>query len=149
MTVVDPSTSVGKIRLRVGDWQDLPLLSDEVIESAITDCNGNLPRAAKLCAQYILAILSFKTHKKIAQLEVWTGEQFKNYLQFIQMTILNPQLADIAPIPYGVSGTELHPLIQFQQDWNKQYAVTQSQQLAYDASISPNDGSRYGLLGGS
>lgn len=149
MTVIDPSTSVGKIRLRTGDWSDLPILPDTVIESAIDDCGGNLPRAARLCAQYILATLSFKTHKKIAQLEIWSGEQFRNYVQFLNMTVLNPNFADIAPIPYGASGTELHPLIQFQQDWDKQYSATQSQQLAFDASMSANDGSRFGILGGS
>jgi hypothetical protein len=120
MTVIDPSTPVGKIRLRVGDWSDLPILPDSVINSALTDCGDNVPRAAQLCAQYILATLTFKTHKKLSSVEVWSGEQFDNYIQFIKTTILNPNFMSVAPIPYGFGGDE-NPLIAFVDTWNTEF----------------------------
>jgi hypothetical protein len=121
MTIIDPSTPLGKIRLRVGDWSDLPILPDTVINSALTDCQNSVPRAAALCAQYILATLSFKTHRKLAQLETWSSEQFKQYKEFLQLTVLNPHMMTASPVPYtGTVDTE-HPLIVFVNDWNKSY----------------------------
>jgi hypothetical protein len=146
--VIDPTTNVGKLRLRVGDVSDIPFFPDSVYEATLTDEDDNLPRAARRMAQYILGTLSAKTHRKLAQLEVWGQEYFDNYVKFIKLTILNPMFMDISPVPYG-SGSEeqVHPLIQFQQDWNKNYAITQSNQMALDADNSPNDGSRLGALG--
>lgn len=118
MTVLDPSTPVGKIRLRVGDWKDLVILPDAVIESALSDCSDNVPRAAALCAQYILATLTTKTHRKLQQLETWSGEQFSNYVAFLKLTVLNPNLMTIAPIPYSGMIEDTHPLMQFVEDWN-------------------------------
>lgn len=118
MAVIDPSTAVGKVRLRIGDWSDLPILPNVVIESALTECEQNVPRASALCAQYILATLSFKTHRKLAQIETWSGEQFKNYVQFLHTTILNPNMMTIAPVPYSGMIDETHPLIEFVEEWN-------------------------------
>lgn len=120
MTVIDPSTPIGKIRLRVGDWADLPILPDSVYQSTLDECGGSVPRAAQQCAQYILATLTFKTHKKLSTVEVWSGEQFDNYVKFLQTTILNPNLMSVAPIPYGFNGPE-NPLIEFVECWNEQY----------------------------
>lgn len=120
MPVIDPSTPLGKIRLRIGDWADPPILADTVIQSALTDCGDDVPRAAQLCAQYILATLTFKTHKKLSTVEVWSGEQFDNYVKFIQTTILNPNLMSVAPIPYGF-GSGVHPLIEFVESWNQEF----------------------------
>ena len=118
---IDPTTNLGKIRLRTGDWQDLPILPDVVIESAPTDCNDNVPRAAALCAQYILATLTAKTHRKLSQLETWSGEHFENYVKFLKLTILNPHLMGTAPIPYSGSADEVHPLTAFTEEWNSAY----------------------------
>lgn len=120
MTTIDPTTPLGKIRLRIGDWQSLPILPDSVIQSTIDDCQGNVPRAASLCAQYVLGTLTAKTHRKLANIEVWTNEQFDNYVKFIKLTILNPHNMSIAPIPYSGS-TQDHPLIVFTADWNAAY----------------------------
>jgi hypothetical protein len=120
VTIVDPSTPLGKIRLRTGDWQDLPLLPDAVIQSALDDCNGNVPRASSLCAQYILATLTAKTHRKLAQVEIWGREQFDNYVTFLKTTVLNPHLMSISPIPYA-GAAETNPLVEFMEEWNKSY----------------------------
>jgi hypothetical protein len=121
--IIDPSTPIGKIRLRIGDWQDLPILPDTVLQSALDDCGGSVPRAAALAAQYVLGTLTAKTHRKLANLEVWSNEQFSNYVAFIKLTILNPHTMSVAPIPYS-SSTQDHPLITFTADWNAAYAPT-------------------------
>lgn len=122
MTIIDPSTPLGKIRLRVGDWQSLPILPDSVILSALEDCQDNIPRASSLCAQYVLATLTHCTHRKLANLEVWGSEKFDNYVRFIKLTILNPHNMSIAPVPYSGSTEEEHPLIEFTNEWNKTYS---------------------------
>jgi hypothetical protein len=123
MTVIDPSTPIGKIRLRIGDWRDLTILPDSVIQATLDDCQGNVPRAASLCAQYILATLTAKTHRKISQLETWSGEQFKNYVEFLKLTVLNPNMMSMSPVPYTGSVTGDHPLISFVNQWNDSYAL--------------------------
>jgi len=123
MPILDPASSVGKIRLRVGDWQDLVILPDAVIEQALVDCSDNVPRAASLCAQYILATLTHKTHRKLTgQLEVWAGEEFDNYVKFLKLTILNPNLMTTLPMPYDNSSC--NPLIEFVEEWNASYSST-------------------------
>lgn len=126
MAHIDPSTNVGKIRLRTGDWKDPVFLSDEVIEAAILESDSNIPRAAQLCAQYILAILAFSRHTKLAQLEVWGSEQFKNYMTFLKETVNNPSFMSIAPLPYVVGANEVHPIVAFTEEWNEQYASTRA-----------------------
>lgn len=123
--IIDPQTPIGKIRLRIGDWGELPLLPDSVLESALEDCNNNLPRAVVLCAQYVLGLLTARTHRKLATIEVWSNEQFYNYVQFIKLTVLNPHTMGISPIPYSGSAEE-NPLAKFQSDWNAEYKTTDS-----------------------
>jgi hypothetical protein len=132
---LDPTTSLGKVRLKIGDYSDLPILPDAVINSALTDSNNNVNRASSLCAQYILGALTAKTHKRLAQLETWSGEQFTNYVKFLQMTVLNPHLTTVAPIPYSGSGTEDHPIQDFVKDWKDGY-------LPGSEVIPPQDGGR-------
>jgi hypothetical protein len=146
---VDYSTDIGRVRLRVADISDIPYLPDAVYTQYIEDAGGNLPQAAKNIACVILGLLSFKTHKKLSQLEVWGSDAFKQYKEFLILTTKDPSYMQLAPIPYSSSGTDVHPLIQFSQDWNKNYCSTQSQKLAFDASISPNDGSTEGIYGNS
>lgn len=118
---IDPTTPLGKVRLRIGDWSDLPILPDSVITAALADCQDNIPRASALCAQYILATLTSKTHKKLAQLETWSGEQFSNYVKFLQMTVLNPHMMAIAPIPYVGDRDKIHPIQEFLESWPEGY----------------------------
>lgn len=132
--LIDPTSSIGKVRLRVADYNDLPLFPDEVYQSTLDDCDGNVVRAAKMMAQYILGVLSMRTHEKMVQLEVWGSDYSKNYLAFLKATILNPSLMTDAPIPYAAGIDVTHPLLQFQEDWNLNYrSGTQSEQLNSDA----------------
>lgn len=146
---LDPTSNIGKVRLRVADYSDLPYFPDSVYQSVLDDNSNNLPRSAKVMAQYILGMLAHKTHRKLNQLEVWGAEAFKNYKEFLLLTVKDPTFMDISPIPYSTKA-EFSPILQFQSDWNKNYTQgTQDQQLANDASISPNDGSLYGPAGGN
>lgn len=130
MAVIDPTTPVGKVRLRIGDFQDIPFLPDTVIQATLDEFSGNVPRAASQCAQYILAMLTSRTHRKLAQLETWSGEHFKNYVEFIKTTILNPHLMTLTPVPYTGMADEVHPLIQFIEDWNEGYCDSLSDNAA-------------------
>lgn len=146
---LDPTTNIGKLRLRVADYSDLPYFPDAVYQSVLDDNDDNLPRSAITMATYILGMLSGKVHRKLGlQLEVWGAEAFANYKQFLLLTVKDPAFMTMAPIPYGASGTTVDPLLQFMNDWNKNYTQgTESQQLAVSGAISPNDGSLYGPLG--
>jgi hypothetical protein len=118
---LDPTTSLGKVRLRVGDYFDLPIFPDAVYESTLDDCDGNVLRASKLMAQYILATLTMRVHEKMAQLEVYGNQYVDNYVKFLRSTILNPNLMEVAPIPYGSALDTDHPILQFREDWNSLY----------------------------
>lgn len=149
MALLDPTQPIGKMRLRVGDFSDLPLMPDSVYLSALADCNNNVPKASVLVAQYILAMLTGQTHQKLAQIEVFGAEWFQNYLTFVKATILNPNFMDISPMPYVAQiknefgQTVELPLVQFQKDWNNNYiTTTQSQDMhlmALPPSTIPND----------
>ena len=122
--VIDPSSDIGKVRLRIGDWRDPVYLQDNVIQAAITENNGNIVSSARVCAQYILAILTFSSHEKLAQLEVWGGEQFKNYLIFLKETVNNPSFMDSSILPYVPENIVTHPMIEFVNNWNSSYGST-------------------------
>lgn len=145
---LDPTSNIGKVRLRVADYSDLVLLPDSVYQATLDDTGDNLTQTASIIARYILGMLSHKTHRKLAQLEVWGAENFQNYKEFLLLTVSNPAFMDVSPIPHS-SAAEFSPILQFQSDWNKNFTQgTESQALATNASISPNDGSLYGPTGG-
>lgn len=142
--IIDPSTNLGKVRLRIADVSDIPYLADSVIMTTLSDCDENLNTAAKICAMYILGMLSHKTHRKLAQLEVWGAEAFKAYKEFLILAYTNPAFMDFSPVPYS-NIEEFSPILDFQANWNKGfYEGTEAQQLAFTADMSPNDNSRTG-----
>lgn len=135
MAIIDPTSTLGVLRLRCGDTSDMPFLADNVYTTVYASSNNNLQLATKTCAQYILASLAFNTHEKLYQIEVWGSEAFQNYSKYLQSVILNPALSDAAMIPYGsASDNDVHPLIEFINDWNSCYiSGTQSELLHYQA----------------
>ena len=142
MALLDPTTNVGKMRLRVGDYSDLPIMPDVVYISALKDCNDYMPRACVLMAQYILAALTGQTHQKLAQIEVFGAEWFNNYLAFVKATILNPNFMQVTPMPYVATVVDEYgnkrdmPLVEFQRDWNLNYiSGTASQAMHRTAAI--------------
>lgn len=146
--IIDPTTPLGKVRLRIADVGDLPYLSDDVISTTLADANGSVVQAAKTCAMYVLGMLAHKTHRKMAQLEVWGAEAFAAYKDFLMITYTNPTFMDFSPVPYSKS-LEFSPILQFQADWNKNFRQgTEAQQLAFQATTSANQGDLYGPVGG-
>lgn len=145
MTIIDPSTNLGRLRLKISDWGDIPILPDSVYVQTLADTNNNLQQSTVILGSYVLGILSQRHHRKLGQLESWSGEQFKQYLVYIERVIKDPSYNGISPIPYS-SNAEFSPILDFQRNWNKGFVVTEAQQLAATADISPNDGSRRGVL---
>lgn len=122
MTTIDPTTALGQVRLRIGDVGDLPFLADSVINQTLTDNVQSVPKTSQVCAGYIVAMLAFNSHKKIGQLEVWSSEQFANYMQFLKMLIANPLFNGSAPVPYvTATATDVNPLEQIALDWKAGY----------------------------
>lgn len=132
---LDASTNIGKLRLRVGDWSELPFLPDEVYQSTLDDTNNSLPKSAVIVAQYILGMLARRTDRKLQQLEVYGSQVFEQYMQFLKETVLNPnQLHDLAPIPYAPEVFDNYTAEAFVRDWSNNYrGGTQSQQMAFTA----------------
>jgi hypothetical protein len=146
--ILDPTSDIGKIRLRIADYSDLPLLSDSVIVSTLADCNGNLPKAAKICATYVLGMLAHKTHRRMATLEIWGNEAYQSYRDYLLLTVTRPEFMDLSPIPYSANA-ESNPLLDFQKSWNQNFVNgSEQQQNNHLAALSPNDGSKYGPFGG-
>lgn len=145
MTIIDPSTPLGMLRLRCADYGDLPFLPDSVYLQTLADNGDNLPASAKICATYILGMLSFKVHRKMGlQLEVWNNTQYTNYRDYLLLTATNPAFMSSSPIPYAATA-DFSPIADFQANWNRTYFNgTESQALARLADISPNDNSRTG-----
>lgn len=117
MTVLDPTSPLGKVRLKIGDWQDLVILPDAVIQSTLDDTNNNVNRAAQTCGMYILGILSGKTHKKLAQLEVWGSDRFAQYMKYLTMLVNDPNFSGVCPIPYNGDSNQVNPFQVLHDDW--------------------------------
>lgn len=119
--MIDFSTDIGKVRLRCADIGDLPFLPDEVYNNAILENGGNLPAAAKLCAQYLLGLFAVgASHKKMVQLEVWNKDRFDAYRAYLMDILTNPALMSYTALPVLIVGDEdaIDPLKQFTEDWN-------------------------------
>lgn len=150
MTIIDPSTPLGQCRLRCADFSDLVILPDSVYNQALLDNNNNVPNASKTCALYILGVLSQKTDRQMGlQLVVKGSQAFAAYKEFLLLTVNNPAFMSFSPIAMeSLTPSNRNVLVDFVNDFNKNYYYgTQSQRLALDADIGPNDGSRYGPLG--
>lgn len=139
--ILDPTTNVGKLRLRVGDYSCVPIMPDEVYVSALQDTSNNLPRATKLMARYILGSLTGQTHQKLVQIEIFGNQHFEQYKKFIETTVLNPNFMDYTPLPYtpvtlDEYGNEVEvPLIQFQKEWNENWRAPTDSQSLRDTTI--------------
>lgn len=121
MPALDLSSDISKLRLRVGDWRDPVILPDEVYQDALDQNNDNLNRSAILCAQYILATLSFGTRSKFQYIESYDNQAFDQYRKFLLDTVNNPAFMTYNPIAYGGDTSETNPLIQFAKSWNAGY----------------------------
>lgn len=145
--IIDPTTSLGKVRLRIADVGDLPYLADSVIQSTLDDNGDNVMNAAKTCAMYVLGMLAHKTHRKLAQLEVWGAEAFTAYKEYLMLAHTNPAFMDFSPVPYS-SAAEFSPILDFQKNWNANFTNgTEAQQLAFTGDLNPLGNARTGMAG--
>lgn len=126
MAAIDPSTDLGKVRLRIADFGDIPILPDSVILQTLTDKNNNVAAASALCAQYILGTLAFSSHKKMAQLEIWGSEVFANYLKFLNLIIKDPYYNGVNPIALVVTDGCESPIIRFQRNFKNNNSLPSS-----------------------
>ena len=130
--VLDLSQNEDKIRLRVGDYNDIPILPTSVYTATLADNNNNVNKCVPIIATYILALFAQKSHSKLSYIEVWSSEVYNNYRDWLLKVVLNPMLNQSSPIPYtGASSTTTkNPLIQFTEDWENGYVKpTQSEDL--------------------
>jgi hypothetical protein len=139
MPIIDLTSPVGKLRYRLGDYLDIPRLPDEVYESALTDTNNNLRAATILCGQYILAGLAFDTQQKMGIVEVYGQQAFNQYLQFLKLVIKEPALNHTCPIPYVAGADELHPILQFKEDFTNAQNRPTSDERLHQIAIGPFD----------
>ena len=137
--VIDYSTPEGKLRMRLGDTSDLPFLPSSVYNAVYAERDNNLLQSAISLGSMILGQLAFRTDRKMGlQLQVWGSQSFHAYKEFLLLTVKDPSFMDLSPVPINVQGTDLHPLIEFQKNWNLNYAqITQSTQMKWDAIGSP------------
>lgn len=118
--ILDINNPITALRLRLGDTKDIPFLDDIVYEQALTEKKGDLKAATLLCGQYILAQLAFKTRQKLALIEVYGSDAFKQYKEYLLLVLKNPDFSGISPLPF----TQLScpsPIARFQKNWDKQY----------------------------
>lgn len=129
--MIDPTTNLGKVRLRVGDFTDVPWLPDSVYLQTLADNNQNIVKTSVVCAQYILGLLTRNTRSKLAQMESYDELQFEQYKEFIILTITNPAFMPYAPVPFGGDTNITSVLQQFQKNWNAGYVSGTADQDAY------------------
>lgn len=135
MTVIDPTTNLGRVRLAVGDWRDVPILPDSVINQVLADSGNNLRTAIRTCGSYILATLAFDGQAKMGIIETYGNHVFKQYQEYLYMVVKDANMNGICPIPYSSSGTTLHPILQFEQDFYNSYnRPTSADRLHYLAT---------------
>jgi hypothetical protein len=141
MAIIDLTTDLGRLRMRLGDYLDYPLqLPDSVylqtlIDTQNIDGSTNLRRATIICGQYILAGLAFGSQGKMGLIESFGNQIFQQYKVFLNALIKDPSYSDVAPIPYSGSTATVNPLMQFTADWNANYVRgTQSDLLAQQAT---------------
>ena len=123
MPAIDPTTPIGKLRLRLADWRDVYWLPDNVYQTTLDDCNGNINKASGILAQYILAILSHGTRSKMGIIESYDDQAYKQYRQFIIDTVNNPAIMNISPLAVVTGADEENPLIEFSKMWNNAYTA--------------------------
>jgi len=135
MASLDLSNPIDQIRLRVGDYLDLPYLPDSAYQHALEQTSNDVSRATILCAQWILAQLAFGAHRRMAQLEVYGNQMFDQYKQYLVMITKDPLISQICPIPYAGGVDATNPLIQFTEDWNANYVGGTQSDLLSDQAI--------------
>ena len=88
---IDVTTPEGRIRLRVGDVQDIQIFPDSIYTYYYQENNENENTTVKEMAYYILGALSQNTRERLDRIEYYGQEAFDNYLKFINVLIKDPR----------------------------------------------------------
>jgi hypothetical protein len=123
---IDYSTDLGKLRLIIADTSDIPYLPNSVLLGVLADNEGSVLKSSKICAMYILGMMSGSTREKLANIEVYGDVVFKQYKEYLLLVYKDPEfaLSALSPIPYSSCVGTVHPIIQFQKDFKNNYATT-------------------------
>lgn len=105
--VLDPTNKpVDRIRLRIADFSDIPLLTDDVIQYYLTKNSNNESATAKECALVILGVLARDaSYNKIDALIVDGKNAYASYKDYLLKLIADPRISLTIPVSYfgGVS----------------------------------------------
>ena len=93
MATLDLSIATDRVRLSLGDTSDLPWLSDDEIDYALSYNNNNENAATKQCAGFILARMAYNGHEKMDKLEFWGETVFSQFRTYLKDIINNPVYA--------------------------------------------------------
>ena len=121
-------TPTQKLRYSIGDADPmLPVLPDDVYAAVISDNTNattgaiNWRKCVLTLASYVCAALTQSTREKVAQMEIFGADRFKNYVQFINKVLLNPALACQALSVYYTSNDAQKRLITYKYDFDQAY----------------------------
>lgn len=88
--VIDMTSPIGRIRVKVGDTADVPILPDNVYEFYFKENKENEKATVREVAYVILGVLSQNTRQRLDRIETFGQQAFDQYLKFIQQVINNP-----------------------------------------------------------
>ena len=90
MATLDLTSAVDRVRLNVGDYQDIEIFPDNVYEYVLTKNSDNEIAATKEMACLILGALSqSSSRQRLDRIEVYK-DTFAQYSQFLKEVIKNP-----------------------------------------------------------
>jgi hypothetical protein len=139
MPLIDLQTNIGKMRMRLGDYLDIQRLPDDVYQSALDEKNNNLRAATVLCGQYILAGLAFDSQQRLGVIEAYGNQVFEQYIQFLKLVLRDPAFNGVCPLPYVAGADELHPILQFKEDFTNAQNRPTSDERLHQISVGPFD----------
>ena len=109
---LDPvNDPISRIRLLIGDTDESwPFLEDATYSYLLSKFNNNEKASAKEASIYILASLTKYARERTGQIEVYGSDYFKNYKDFLELFLKNPNAGLFNPMPYagGISKKDMY-----------------------------------------
>lgn len=115
---LDPTTPIGKVRLRCGDYNEsLPMFPDSVYQATLDDSNGSINRASRTMCYYILALMTQSSNVTLGVLSLYDADTAKAYMQYLNMVIKDSTFNGLCPIPYFGGADTPNPVVEFDETW--------------------------------
>ena len=115
MGTLDLTTAVDRVRLAVGDYQDIEIFPDRVYQYVLTKNSNNETASIVEMASLILGALSQSSSRsRLDRLEVYS-DTFAQYLQFLKEVIKNPVGSYCSPHVYA-AGVYVQDVLDNQAD---------------------------------